>query len=129
MSTRGRLLPWAGLALLLLLAATYSVVSAFPPFGGLWLSRDGLVDDTETNLYYSAISAPATFADWLATYGFNGSNDVQARYYNAGDLGFGREMHCRQQPGVYVACYVANHGFGPAGPPAGSVEDAIAGSR
>src|SRR4051812_10775033 len=129
MLSRGRFLPWAGLGLLLLLAATYTVVSAFPPFTGLWLSRDTLVDDTETNLYYSTIAAPATFTDWLNTYDFNGGDDVQARYYNSGDLGFGREMHCRQKPGVYVACYVVNHGFGPAGPPDGSVDDAIAGRR
>ena len=36
MPHRGRFLPWAGLGLLLLLAATYTVVSAFPPFTGLW---------------------------------------------------------------------------------------------
>src|SRR5258707_7955012 len=129
MSHRGHFLLWAGLGLLLLLAATYTVVSAYPPFTGQWLSRHGLVDNSTTDPYYNAISAPTTFTGptgWLALYGFNGANDVQARYYNAGDLGFGREMHCRQQPGVFVACYVVNHGFGPAGPPAGSVDDAIA---
>jgi len=129
MSRRGRLLPWAGVGLLLLLAASYRVVSAFPPFAGQWLSRHGLVDNTETDLYYSTIGAPATFTSWLAAYGFNGANDVQARYYNSGDLGFGRDMHCREQAGIYLACYVVNHGFGPGGPPAGSVADAIANQR
>jgi CSLREA domain-containing protein len=132
MSHRGHFLLWAGLGLLLLLAATYTVVSAYPPFTGQWLSRHGLINDSTTDPYYNAISAPTTFTGptgWLALYGFNGANDVQARYYNAGDLGFGREMHCRQQPGVFVACYVVNHGFGPAGPPAGSVDDAIANQR
>src|SRR5258707_7158536 len=98
MSHRGHFLLWAGLGLLLLLAASYSVVSAYPPFTGQWLSRHGLVDNTETDLYYNTISAPANFTDWLAAYGFP-ANDVQARYYNAGDLGFGRAMHCRQQAG------------------------------
>ena len=129
MAPRRRVIVWAGLGSGLLLLASYSLIAAFPPFGGQWLSAHGLVNNNETDLYYSTIGAPATLTAWLSAYGFSGSNDVQARYYNAGDLGFGREMHCRQQPGVYVACYVANHGFGAGGPAAGAVDDAIANRR
>jgi hypothetical protein len=35
---------------------------------------------------------------------------VSAIYRNAGDLGFGREMHCRQKDDGGAACYVTNYG-------------------
>jgi CSLREA domain-containing protein len=129
MKHRSRCLPWAGLGLLLLLMASSSVVSAFPPHIGQWLSRDGLIDDTETSQYYAAIGAPGNFSAWKSAHGFPNADEVTAYYYNAGDLGFGREMHCRRQASVYIACYVANHGFGPGGPAAASVADAINHSR
>lgn len=125
MSRLSRTLPWMGVGLAGLLLSTYAVASAYPPFAGQWLSRDLFVDDTETAGYYATIGAPQQFANWLFTYGFLSASDTSAIYYNAGDLGFGREMHCREQPGVFVACYVANHGLGPAGPPAASVADAV----
>ena len=36
--------------------------------------------------------------------------DVTAIYRNAGDLGFGREMHCRQKEDGGAACFVTNYG-------------------
>ena len=58
----------------------------------------------------------------MARYGFPEA-ETAARYYNTGDLGIGREMHCRatQTPAGGVACYVRNYGtFG------GKREEAIA---
>ncbi len=83
--------------------------------------------------YYETIDAPDTFQDFKQRNGFNplqADNDVTARYFNDADLGFGREMHCREvlacDPGeacsilppgdpicdvvVRTACYVTNYG-------------------
>lgn len=74
----------------------------------------------ETQQYYAAINAPATLDDFIERFGFPGG-EADAVYYNAGDLGIGREMHCRATGGGAVACYVRNFGeFG------GSRTDAIA---
>ncbi|HWU90178.1 MAG TPA: hypothetical protein VN253_23100, partial [Kofleriaceae bacterium] len=76
----------------------------------------------ETLEYYAAINAPRTLDEFMARYGFPGG-ETAARYFNAGDLGIGREMHCRatQTPAGGLACYVRNYGtFG------GKREDAIA---
>lgn len=67
----------------------------------------------ETTAYYNAWGAPARLADFKATYGF-AAGDVSATFYNDGDLGLGRDMHCRAQPlaaglGRFVACYVTNY--------------------
>ncbi len=76
----------------------------------------------ETLEYYAATNAPATLTDFMARYGFPGG-ETSAVYYNAGDLGIGREMHCRatETPAGGLACYVRNYGtFG------GRRDDAIA---
>jgi CSLREA domain-containing protein len=99
-------------------------VLAFPANQLPWLTNKGIGSNAEANEYYTAISAPATLSAWKTAYGFTGSNDVTAIYYNAGDLGFGREMHCRRS-GADVACFVANHGYGASGPPQSSVEAAV----
>ncbi len=119
------------LALLLCLlpiVVSASIALAFPTPSIPWLSRSGTGSDAEATQYYATIFAPPTFALWKATYGFDGVNETRAVYYNAGDLGFGRDMHCRRNGGD-VACYVANHGLGPGGPPDLSVEAAIAGQN
>lgn len=41
---------------------------------------------------------------------FSGSIEASTTFANAGDLGFGREMHCRKSGGD-VACYVTNYGY------------------
>jgi hypothetical protein len=48
-------------------------------------------------------------SDFLARYGF-GSNEAKAYYYNRGDLGIGREMHCVDRMAIdgQIACYVKN---------------------
>lgn len=65
----------------------------------------------ETQEYYAAINAPATLDAFITRYGFPGG-ETSAVYYNAGDLGIGREMHCRstQVPAGGLACYVGNYG-------------------
>ncbi|NJM42019.1 MAG: hypothetical protein HC853_15340, partial [Anaerolineae bacterium] len=80
-----------------------------------WLSLKGVGSATEAGQYYAEIGAPADFNAWKAAY-FNSGTEVVAKYYNAGDLGFGRNMHCKQQANGDVACYVANHGVGAASP-------------
>ncbi|MGN6108505.1 MAG: hypothetical protein ACTHU0_25595 [Kofleriaceae bacterium] len=65
----------------------------------------------ETAAYYAAIDAPPTLDAFQTRYGFP-RDEIVARYYNAGDLGIGREMHCRATaaPAGGVACYVRNFG-------------------
>ena len=120
-----RFLIWIPVGVFGLLFATLSVVSAFPPNSSPWLSRPGSSDNTEAAEYYATTGAPATLSLWKSAYGFTDSNDIDAIYYNAGDLGFGREMHCRKS-GLDVACYVVNHGLGAGGPIQPSIAAAIA---
>jgi len=115
-----------------LAAAVAGVVFADPEFPynpANYLTRKGIGDAPETTQYYNEISAPLTFAAWYAQY-FPGTaaTYADARYYNAGDLGFGRGMHCREEPD-FTACYVVNHGLGAAAPAELSVQDAVAGTR
>jgi len=66
-----------------------------------------------------------TLTGWQAANGFDGTEPAVAYYYNAGDLGLGREMHCRQN-GADAACYVTNYGpgFPPAADPIRALTDA-----
>ena len=117
---------WLGLLSILVGA---SAALAFPEPILPWLSYpQGTGSDTEAAEYYAAIGAPSTFSAWKSAYGFTGANDTRAFYYNAADLGFGRDLRCRRQNSD-VACYVTNHGYGPGGPPDQSVEAAIAGQN
>ncbi len=56
-------------------------------------------------LYYDAIGAPPTLTSFRSAYGFKAWNaapgpytngEVESTYYNKGDLGIGRNMHCRR---------------------------------
>ncbi|MEZ4402263.1 MAG: hypothetical protein R3B06_19720 [Kofleriaceae bacterium] len=76
-----------------------------------------------TQHYYASIGAPATLTAFKASYGFP-AGEVRAVYYNQGDLGIGRDMHCTTKAvrgGTTTACYVSNYGrtnngnHGPAG--------------
>ncbi len=78
---------------------------------------------SETDNYYLSIGARPTLGDFKDHYGF-ASGDIRAVYYNEGDLGIARDMHCRTTAiggGTTTACYVSNFGrithfpFGPAG--------------
>jgi hypothetical protein len=82
---------------------------------------------TNTHQYYDSIQVSAngttnlgtitnkipTLGDFKSVYGF-ASADVAADYYNRGDLGIGREMHCADRFAVtgQIACYVRNFAAG-----------------
>ncbi len=81
------------------------------PSAWTYLTEKAPGSQDETTAYYAAIGAPRSLAAFQAKYGF-GADDLGAKYYNAGDLGIGRDMHCRPTaaPAGGVACYVNNHG-------------------
>jgi len=83
-----------------------------------FLDDKGTIDAAGTDAYYAAINAPATLAEFDTR--FLQRDLADATYYNAGDLGIGREMRCGRFTatggGVGVACAVSNYGtFGGAG--------------
>jgi hypothetical protein len=63
----------------------------------------------ETVAYYNKIGAPPTLPAFRQAYGFdaNPGAEVVTKYYNDGDLGIGREMHCVSLGGQ-LSCYVRN---------------------
>ncbi len=111
-----------------------------PPY----LDRKGFIFDFETDDYYDFIDAPRTLDEFQFRFGFfdqptQGGFDSGTIYYNLGDLGIGREMHCTTftdrsgAPGT--ACYVRNYGvFGDgqpnfSGDPRSALRDAVRGER
>jgi len=90
------------------------------PVGWNYLVEKAPGSVAETIAYYAATNAPATLDAFMTRYGFPG-DETTAGYYNVGDLGIGRDMHCRAQPAGGLACYSRNFGtFG------GSRDDALA---
>jgi hypothetical protein len=79
------------------------------PPGWLFLVEQPVGSIDETAAYYQAIDAPPTLTEFQTRFGFPGDETV-AIYYNAGDLGIGRDMHCRATEGGGLACYVRNFG-------------------
>jgi hypothetical protein len=84
---------------------------SLPPLGWTYLEEKPDDAGADTAAYYQAIAAPTTLAAFMQLYGF-GAGEATARYYNAGDLGIGRDMHCKATttPVGGVACYVRNYG-------------------
>ena len=105
------------------------------PVGKLTSALQGpkTADEANTDSYYAYINAPATLDDFKTLYGFSltpatlAAGEIVSAYYNFGDLGIGREMHCRNYSeganstsrasgGSYpinasgLACYVTNYG-------------------
>lgn len=88
-------------------------------------------NEAKTARYYQFINAPLTFkgsGGFYEKYGFGlaGTDEVSAIYYNAGDLGIARDMHCksfippqtvppRGRALVGRVCYVTNYGRDAAG--------------
>jgi hypothetical protein len=116
-----------------------------PAFGAFqspaWLFvPNGIGSPSESLNYYNTIlplvnSTPKT--ETLTAFRnrnqFGPGNDVVAYYYNAADLGLGREMHCAVGAGANRACYVTNYGVSPQTPPPAAdaqsaVLDAIVGN-
>lgn len=66
------------------------------------------------NNYYNCIDPlekTKTLAGWLASAGFTGKGDgdVNTKYINNYDLGFGRDMHMRQDANGNIYSYVTNY--------------------
>jgi hypothetical protein len=74
-----------------------------------FLDQRGTVDVTETAAYYQAIAAPTTLSAFRTAFGFVG-DEATSVYYNGGDLGIGRGMHCKATTTGGLACYVSNYG-------------------
>jgi hypothetical protein len=74
-----------------------------------FLDRLGWIDPLETAQYYQTIGAPPTLTDFETKYGITTASTTMV-YYNAVDLGIGREMRCQAQAGGGVACAVSNYG-------------------
>jgi hypothetical protein len=67
--------------------------------------------DQASAAYYSQVDPRgkrSTLAGFNSTNIFDGT-ETEAIYANSGDLGFGRDMNCKQN-GQDVACYVTNYG-------------------
>jgi hypothetical protein len=93
-----------------------------------FLQPDEAQRQADTNAYYASVHIGAngssgqsisagipTLAQFKSVYGF-AANDPSAVYYNRGDLGLGREMHCADRSTVsgngQIACYVVNYAGG-----------------
>jgi hypothetical protein len=85
---------------------------SLPPFTWTYLTEKGVGSQFDTDLYYQQINAPSTLGGFINRYQFSnfGDGEASARYYNQGDLGIGREMHCQSQSNGGLACYVRNFG-------------------
>lgn len=68
-----------------------------------------------------------TLAGWKSANGFGSGTEVRAVYYNEGELGLARDVHCRQVNPVKVACYVTNYGSSIPADPLTALSDASAG--
>jgi hypothetical protein len=92
-----------------------------------FLAIKGDISIAEGDAYYAAWGAPSSFSSFKSTYVFPGTGEVTATYYNDGDLGVGREMHCwfftRTAGGVAkmgTACFVTNYSDTPGVPKFGT---------
>lgn len=71
--------------------------------------------EASATVYYAAIdpgNAKTTLGDWWVANGFgasDGSGGTRAAYLNFNDLGFGRDMNCKNSVNK-LACYVTNYG-------------------
>ena len=84
-----------------------------------YLDSRGWVNAVETTAYYQAIAAPTTLAAFRTQFALD-VTPIASTYYNAGDLGIGREMQCQPQTDGGLACAVSNYGtFG------GDAKDAL----
>jgi hypothetical protein len=96
---------------------------------GQFLPADG--EQTASD-YYDTIDpgnlTNPTLSAWWGNHGFSnvdGSGGTNAAYLNNNDLGFGRDMNCRQN-GADLACYVTNYGLpdqNPANADAAAIKD------
>jgi hypothetical protein len=95
--------------------------------GATFMQCAGAACTTATDVYYQSIgvfdplNAPTptrgTVAAWKLSHGFAANpahpaaGEQRAVYYNDADLGFGRDMHCRQHPGHSLTGSVSGQWF------------------
>jgi hypothetical protein len=82
--------------------------SNIPVASGGFLGLKGDATATQTTNYYVTAGLPLTLPSFKAQFGFP-AGEVTATFFNDGDLGLGREMHCKAIGGGGVACYVTNY--------------------
>ncbi|MGB8223569.1 MAG: carboxypeptidase-like regulatory domain-containing protein [Polyangiales bacterium] len=78
----------------------------------------------QNDAYYQSIGAydgRATFSEWRVSNGFGSGDEATARFYNAAELGIGREISCRKDSS-HFACYIVKYGE-PGGPVAKALDD------
>lgn len=81
-----------------------------------FLSTKGDISEAETAQYYTTNHLPDTLPNFKTTFNYPGAaGEVSAVYFNDGDLGIGRDLHCWQYTtgsGLTtvdgLACYVTN---------------------
>lgn len=94
-----------------MLVSTKGLLGQVYPPHQPYLSDKGI--NNVTSLYYTYRNVPTTLGNFRSQYGFTStpSGVVNAKYYNDGDLGLGRDMNCKTFAaplGIGVACYVRN---------------------
>jgi hypothetical protein len=82
----------------------FFIANGPPPSNAPYLDRPA---GTGTIFGYPSNLIPSTVSGFKSTYGITAASSTHAGYYNAGDLGLGRDMYCRKPTGFNV-CLVDN---------------------
>jgi hypothetical protein len=99
------------------LTTPHEYLGFFTPDG---FTNNSQAAQAETKAYYDTWGASPTLDAFKQKWGFSAIGAVVAGavYFNAGDLGLGREMHCVQRASDGArSCYVSNYGVGANGKP------------
>jgi hypothetical protein len=104
----------AGFVATLVSTAPVPADSADPTEVPQYLSFQGTSTASDTDNYYKATGADPTLGAFQLHYDFGKlfTDQADAYYFNAGDLGLGRSMHCKSfstPNGPGRACYVTNY--------------------
>lgn len=100
-------------------SGSFSLSSSTGDIRGSHVERFTGVSEGFENGYYQKTdpnNLRTTYPDWLAVNGFAaqgqapGPNEVEATYFNNGDLRLGREMHCIEHDTGNIACATINYG-------------------
>ncbi len=98
-----------------LVSATPTPADNAAPPAGRWLTTYSAdPSPSQTQAYYTAIGAGpggplGSLTAFKTHFGFGpGDGEASAIYFNNGDLGLGRSMHCKKS-GSATACYVTNY--------------------
>lgn len=105
----------------ILINATELVQDRRDPNAQKYLVRKETVEAEQATTYLQRLLTPlpdespetdrSTFLAWYNTNTFPDSEWTNARYFNGGDLGFGRDMYCNGSEALgRIACYTTNYG-------------------